>query len=193
MLAYVSWHRPAAGVEQAAYEGALENFHASLARRPPSGFGGSAVFKTQEIPWLDGGAQGGYEDWHLLDGWSAVGVLEEAAVSSGHISAHDAIAAKAAVSTGAIYRLAEGHARLGETRVSVWVTRAAGHGHPSVEALLGDGMDRTSAGLWRRCIGLGPAPEYCLLASERPAGVAEARLPAGWSAQAIGREVLWNG
>ena len=120
-------------------------------------------------------------------------MLEEAAVSSGHVSAHDRVAAKAAAATSAIYRLAEGHARLGEARVAVWVTPAPGHTHPSVEALLGDGMDRASAGLWRRCIGLGPAPEYCLLASERPAGVAEARLPPGWSAAAMGREVLFAG
>jgi len=193
VLAYVSWHRPAAGSDEGAYEGALEQFHASLAQRPPSGFNGSAVFRAQEIPWLADGSQGGYEDWYLLDGWSAVGVLEEAAVSSGHITAHDRIAAKAAVATGAIYRLIEGHARLGETRVGVWVTRAPGHGHPSVETLLGDGMDRSTAGLWRRCIGLGPAPEYCLLAIERPAGVGEARLPAGWSAAVMGREVLFGG
>jgi hypothetical protein len=193
VLAYVSWHRPAAGADERAYEGALEQFHASLARRPPSGFNGSAVFRAQEISWLEGGSQGGYEDWYLLDGWSAVGVLEEAAVSRGHVSAHDRIAAKAAASTGAVYRLVEGHARLGEVRVGVWVTRAPGHGHPSVEALLGDGMDRSTAGLWRRCIGLGPAPEYCLLATECPAGVGDARLPAGWSAAVMGREVLFGG
>jgi hypothetical protein len=193
VLAYVSWHRPAPAVEEAEYERALERFHSSLAQRPPSGFGGSAVFRAQEIPWLAGGSQGGYEDWYLLDSWSAVGVLEEAAVSSGHITAHERIAAKAAVATGAIYRLTEGHARLGETRIGVWVTRAAGHGHPSVEALLADGMDRSTAGLWRRCIGLGPAPEYCLLATESPAGVSEVRLPAGWSAAAMGREVLFSG
>ncbi len=193
MLAYVSWHRPGAGIDEHTYEDALERFHASLARRPPSGFNGSAVFRAPAIPWLAGGPQPGYEDWYLLDGWSALGVLEEAAVSSGHITAHDRVAAKAAVSTGAIYRLVEGHARLGETRVGVWVTRAAGHEQPSVEALLGDGMDRATAGLWRRCLGLGPAPEYCLLATERPAGVGEARLPAGWSAAAMGREVLFDG
>jgi hypothetical protein len=54
-------------------------------------------------------------------------------------------------------------------------------------------MDQSTAGLWRRCIGLGPAPEYCLLVTEPPAGVAAARLPAGWSATASGREVLWSG
>jgi hypothetical protein len=197
VLAYIAWHRPAPEVDQAAYEHAIERFHSSLAHRPPSGFAGSAAFRAAELPWLDGAAgeaesTGGYEDWYLLDSWSAVGVLEEAAVMRGHLTAHDAVASKADVSTAAIYRLAEGGVRLGEARVSVWVTRGRGHPHPSIEALLGDGMDPARAGLWRRCIGLGPAPEYCLLASEPPPGVADTRLPRGWGATVSQREIIWS-
>jgi hypothetical protein len=197
MLAYITWHRPSPDVERAAYERALERFHGSLAHRPPSGFAGSATFIAAELPWLgsvgaEPGSSGGYEDWYLVDSWSAIGVLEEAAVSRGHFTAHDAVAAKAAVSTGAIYRLSEGHARLGEVRLSVWVARGHGHEPPTIAALLGDGMDPATAGLWQRCIGLGPAPEHCLLATERPAGVADTRLPAGWSATVSDREVLWS-
>ena len=197
MLAYIAWHRPAHGVDVSTYEQAIAHFHSSLAHSPPSGFAGSVAFRAAELPWPAVGAWsqpfGGYEDWYLLDSWSAVGVLEEAAVSHGHLAAHEAVASNADLSTGAIYRLAEGHARPGEARVSVWVTRARGHEHPSIEALLGDGMDPATAGLWRRCIGLGPAPEYCLLATEPTAGVADTRLPAGWSATVSAREVLWNG
>jgi hypothetical protein len=128
-----------------------------------------------------------------VDSWSAIGVLEEASVSHGHLQAHDAVASRAGVSTGAVYRLSEGYARPGEARLSVWVTPAPGHEHPSIEALLGDGMDPATAGLWRRCIGLGPAPEYCLLGTEPSAGVADSRLPAGWSATVSYREALWSG
>ncbi len=73
MLAYISWHRPAAGVDVATYESALEGFHHSLARRPPSGFEGSCVFRAAELPWLapvaqdPPGTRAGYEDWYLLD------------------------------------------------------------------------------------------------------------------------------
>jgi hypothetical protein len=197
VLAYIAWHRPAREVDISSYEQAIAHFHSSLAHSPPSGFAGSAAFRAAELPWSAAGAStqpfGGYEDWYLLDSWSAVGVLEEAAVSHGHLNAHEAVASKADLSTGAIYRLSEGHARLGDARVSVWVTRAQGHEHPSIEALLGDGMDPATAGLWRRCIGLGPAPEYCLLATEPTAGVADTRLPAGWSATVSARELLWNG
>jgi hypothetical protein len=208
MLAYLSWHRAAAGVEPAAYEQALERFHRSLAHQPPSGFRSSSAFRLSELPWLapvagNAGAPG-YEDWYLLDDWTAVGVLEEAAVAHGHRSAHDAIAGRAGCATGSVYRLVEGHApgagqakgslaEAGESDTAVWVKRTPAHEHPSLGALLGDGMDRERDGLWRRCIGLGPAPEYCLLASEPAAGVAPSRLPAGWVAQAIERAVLWHG
>jgi hypothetical protein len=198
VLAYIAWHRPARDVDTSSYEQAIAHFHSSLAHSPPSGFAGSVAFRAAELPWLKAGggsseSAGGYEDWYLLDSWSAIGVLEEAAVAHGHLNAHDAVASKADVSTGAIYRLSEGHTRLEDARVSVWVTRGRGHEHPSIEALLGDGMDPATAGLWRRCIGLGPAPEYCLLATEPTPGVADTRLPAGWSAAVSAREALWSG
>ena len=167
-----------------------------------------------ELPWLasDAGEEGGperagppfagagahpgragYEDWYLLDDWAAVGVLEEAAVSRGHLTAHDRVAALAGVASGSIYRLIEGRARLDAAVVAVWVSRSPGHEHPSLSALLGDGMDPGLGGLWRRCLGLGPAPEYCLLAAEAPPGVAPSRLPEGWSATASVRDALWTG
>ena len=211
MLAYVSWHLPAPAVRAAAFEQALERFHRSLAHRPPSGFRGSAAFRARGLPWLghdvgagsasagagsdsaDAGSVSTYEDWYLVDGWSALGVLEEAAVARGHHSSHAAVAAMAGVSKGAIYRLIEGLPRLERAPLAVWVKRSPGHAPVTIEDLLADGMERDAAGLWRRCLGLGPAPEYCLLAAEPPAGVSPSRLPAGWRATAISRELLWSG
>jgi hypothetical protein len=201
VLAYISWHRPAPAVDPAAYERALEQFHRSLAHRAPSGFRGSATFRAAELPWLASAQQrsqeaqagAGYEDWYLLDDWASLGVLEEAAVSRGHVSAHDKVASLSGVATGAVYRFLEGNAGLDETHVAVWVARSGGHEHPSLSALLGDGMDPAVDGLWRRCLGLGPAPEFCLLASEASAGVAPSRLPKGWTATTLEREALWRG
>jgi hypothetical protein len=183
VLAYVAWHRPATGVDGVAYEQSLERFHRSIARVPPSGFRGSSAFRIDALPWegdAEEAGQPGYEDWYLLDSWTALGVLEEAAVAHGHASRHDAVAKMAAQAIGAVYRLSEGHPRLEHARVGVWVAPARGLAPPTLADLLGDGMDREVAGLWRRCLGLGPAPEYCLLAPEAPAGVAPARLPSGW-------------
>jgi hypothetical protein len=199
VLAYLSWHRAAPNVEPAAYEQALERFHRSLAHRRPTGFRGSAALRAAELPWLiseaeDSSAGGsGYEDWYMVDDWAAVGVLEEAAVARGHVTAHDDVASRSVDVRGAVYRLIEGHVRMAETRVAVWVTCAPGHADPSLAQLLGDGMDRGSGGLWRRCLGLGPAPEFCLLVSEPPRGVAPSRLPRGWQAVTFSREVIWTG
>ncbi|HLB22416.1 MAG TPA: hypothetical protein VK605_09895, partial [Solirubrobacteraceae bacterium] len=126
MLAYLSWHRPAAGVDRATYEQALQRFHRSLARRPPSGFRGSTALRLGELSWLvgaEGEQQGvaGYEDWYLVDDWAALGVLEEAAVARGHETAHRTIAARAGAATSSVYRLVEGSARPGTASVAVWV------------------------------------------------------------------------
>jgi hypothetical protein len=199
MLAYLSWHRAAPEVEASPYERALERFHRSLAHRPPSGFRGSATFRVAELPWLAPagrgrpGGEAGYEDWYLVDDWAALGVLEEAAVSRGHLTAHHEVASLAGVATGSVYRLIEGNPRLSGTDIAVWVTRSPGHENRSLAALLGDGMDPDLGGLWRRCLGLGPAPEFCLLVAEAPSGVAASRLPAGWSSRTLAREALWDG
>jgi len=190
VLAYLFWHRPASGTEQDRYERALERFHRSLASQPPSGFHGSAAFRVPEVPWLDGAE--GYEDWYLVGDWAALGVLEEAAVSRGHGAAHDAAAAHTAVGTAAVYRLLEGSPRLDEATRAVWVSAGLRREPPALGELLGDGMDPARDGLWRRCLVLGPAPEYCLLAAEPPAGTGEARLPAGWSARSLTRETIYS-
>ena len=122
MLAYVTWHRAAAGVEPAAYERALERFHRSLARVPPSGFGGSRSFRITTDSWLEGSVGAGiagYEDWYLVDSWSALGVLEEAAMAHGHRTRHDALARLSGALSAGVYRLSEGHPRLEAARVGV--------------------------------------------------------------------------
>ena len=86
MLAYLFWHRAAAGVELTAYEQALERFHRSLAHRPPSGFRGSAALRLRELPWLAPVPGAARTPPAMRTGtWSTtarrVGVLEEAAVA----------------------------------------------------------------------------------------------------------------
>ena len=117
MLAYISWHRPRQRVDVATYEGALERFHRSLARRPPSGFerllrisrsrdAVAGAPSAQDPP----GTRAGYEDWYLLEDWAALGVLEEAAVAHGHVSPHDEVARSlSGVATGG--RLPSGRGR----------------------------------------------------------------------------------
>lgn len=192
MLAYVFWHRPAAGVERDSYEQALTRFHRSLAHQPPCGLRGSAAVRYEELPWLSGGGPG-YEDWYVVEDWAAVGVLERAAVARGHVSAHDAVATHTGEGSGGVYELVEGSAQPALAPRAVWVASRPGRARLSLDALLGDGIEPERDGLWRRSLVLGPAPEYCVLAGEQPAGVASSRLPSGWSATTLARTPLYGG
>jgi hypothetical protein len=179
MLAYVFWHRPAAGVAPETYAALVSRFQRSLAARPPAGFVRSASFAAAAPNWL--GDQPAYEDWYVVEDFAALGVLNEAAVGRGHVSVHDAAAAASGTGAGAVYRLLEGSASFEATRVAIWIDKPRGVESPLLAALLGDGMDGEHAGLWQRQLALGPAAEYCVLAAEVPQGVAATRLAPGWS------------
>ncbi len=198
MLAYLLWHRPADGIEQEAYERAGEGFHRSLHHALPAGFRGSAIYRVDELEWLDppfGGQAGGagYEDWYLVEDFTALGVLNEAAVAHGHRTAHDEVARRFGTGAGGLYGIMEGHADLAEAPLGIWVSRPPEAAKPVLGELLGDGLDPQHSSLWRRSLVLGPAPEYCLLAHESPAGIAPSRLPQGWRATITTREEIWNG
>jgi hypothetical protein len=199
VLAYVFWHRPLDDLALEAYEHAEIAFHRSLAHAPPAGFQGSAVFRVAGLPWLEGP---GYEDWYFVEDYTALGVLNMAAVSHGHRTVHDEVAHRFGGGAGGLYGLIEGHPPVApdafnQESVAVWVRRSPGIERRALGDLLGDGMDSQHASLWRRQLVLGPAPEFCLLAGNRtklglPAGVAPTRLPEGWTATVFEREALWT-
>ncbi|HEY3759818.1 MAG TPA: hypothetical protein VGL37_08650 [Solirubrobacteraceae bacterium] len=208
MLAYVFWHRPLDASTVAAYEQAELAFHHSLARARPAGMRGSAVFRVAELPWLapaTAGAEGqlqsgaaGYEDWYLVEDYTALGILNEAAVAHGHRTVHDELARRFGAGAGGLYGLVEGELAsgldsIGAASIAIWVARTPGTRRLGLGELLGDGMDPARASLWRRQLVFGPAPEFCLLAHEPPAGAAPTRLPSGWSARTLAREAIWHG
>jgi len=205
MLGYVFWHAPAEGVDAARYEDALGAFHRSLAHSPPFGFEGSAAFRIGTPPWeasggaaapRDAPASGWYEDWYLVEDFSALGVLNEAAVARGHRSSHDRAAKGLGSGTAGVYRLIEGEAltaqSLGASRHATWVEASGGAHAAEIGALLGDGMEPGSASVWQRQLALGPAPEFCVLSREPPAGVASTRLAPRWSAWTLPREAVFG-
>jgi hypothetical protein len=195
VLAYLFWHRPREGADADRYEQAQLSFHRSLAHNPPAGLRGSAIYRIPGVPWAEHGQpKPSFEDWYLLDDFAAMGVLGEAAVGRGHRTAHEAAASAFGTGAGGLYGLLEGEPTsncLGRATLAVWVARPPGSAKGRAAELLGDGMDPSSAGLWRRQFVLGPGPEFCVLGSEAPAGVSPERLPAGWTARSIEREVLF--
>jgi hypothetical protein len=200
VLAYVFWHRPLDDLPVEAYEHAEIAFHRSLAHAPPSGFQSSAVFRVAGLPWFEGS---GYEDWYFVEDYTALGVLNMAAVGHGHRTVHDDVAHRFGSGAGGLYGLIEGHPPVGPgafagESAAIWVGRSPGIERRAIGELLGDGMDARHASLWRRQLVFGPAPEFCLLVGDRaklglPAGVAPTRLPEGWSASVFEREALWHG
>jgi hypothetical protein len=170
------------------------------------GLRASVAFKLATTPWLPapaqelagepGGGDGVYEDWYLLEDFTALGVLNEAAVGLGHRSSHDEVARRFGSGAGGLYGLLEGELdgdSLGQATLAVWVSRPPGAPRHGLGELLGDGMSPRGASLWRRQLVFGPAPEFCLLADVASQGVDSTRLPAGWTATVLEREVLWHG
>jgi hypothetical protein len=163
MLAYVLWHWPS---QAAGYVDALIGFHRALAAHPPAGFRGSRVLEVADAPWLP--VARALEDWYFVDDFTALGVLNEAAVSGPRRAPHDAAARLAADGTAAVYRRLKEGARAPD-RAS-WFAKPAGMTYVDLAARLPE------AELWQRQMILGPAPEFCLLGASPPPEVAAVHL-----------------
>jgi len=156
VLAYLFWHRPAADVE--GYERRLAEFHDRLRADPPAGFAGSVAFRV-DVPWLGVG----YEDWYVVEDWSALGVLNAAAVDAAHRAEHDAVAGDAAHGVGGVYERRSGELPLDAAGAADWAAKPLGEPYAGWEASRTKALDPTRFALWQRQLVLGPAPEYCLL------------------------------
>lgn len=148
MLAYLFWHRPAAGIGGEEYEEAQRRFHAAIGVP-------SACFRLAELPFAAGsdGAGGGYEDWYLVADWTALGELNTAAVDAGRRASHDAAAALVGAGWAGVYGLVRGAAEIPEQ--VRWLDK--GHGETTPDLLARQG----EAPAWQRQMVLGPAPEFC--------------------------------
>jgi hypothetical protein len=144
MLAYLFWHRPREGADAAQYEEAQRGFHSKLEVD-------SACFRLDELPF---DPAPGYEDWYLVEDWSSLGRLNEAAVDAARRPAHDRAAADASAGWGGVYSLVRGPAEI--------PAGAEWHDKPRLiptETFLADLPETT---IWRRQLVLGPAPEFCV-------------------------------
>jgi hypothetical protein len=153
VLAYVFFHRAAAGVEASAYEIALRSFHASLASEPPPGFISSSTYRVGGV----------YADWYLVDGSAALDVLNEAAVSRARSASHEAVAHMSTDGTGKLLALVSGR-EPAAAGVEIRFSKPAGMRYSELYDRLKQWTDRAEVTLWRRMMVLGPPPEFCLLA-----------------------------
>lgn len=172
MLAYVFWHRAAAGMAMDVYEARLAAFHDALRGGPVRA---TTAFALPDVPWLGGGP--GYEDWYLVDGFAGLGALDAAAVAGAVRAPHDAAAASAGPGgVAGVMGHVHGPRRLAEVAWAAWLAKPAGVPYPAFHATLAALLGDAGASAWQRRMTLGPATEYCVLA---PAPLA---LP--WPAQA---------
>ncbi len=173
MLAYLFFHRPAAGVEPPVYEAALRRFHASLAAARPLGFIGSSTYR----------AGGGYRDWYLVESSAALDRLNAAAVSGARSSDHEAVAHMSADGAGKLLALVSGNPRT-DAGFEIHLSKPAGMTYPEFYERLKPWTDRPEITLWRRMMVLGPPPEFCLTASS------DQTLPAAMSPDRVRRDAV---
>ena len=100
MLAYLFWHQATADQPVDAYEHALLAFHRRLEDVAVPGLVASGTARVQGLPWMTGD---GYEDWYAVDDYSALGILNDAAVDAAHAEAHDLVAVAAGFGAGGLY------------------------------------------------------------------------------------------
>ena len=154
MLAYVFWHSPGSADTISTYEAALAAFHSSLDPADIRGFRGSQACLVQGASWFS--APVVYEDCYLVDDFTALGALNEAAVAGHRRRPHDNVAGMTAEGMAGVYALVGGAAQPVDTGRAVWFGKPAGMSYGEFYERLGE---RNS--LWRRQMVLGPTPEFC--------------------------------
>jgi hypothetical protein len=163
LLAYVFSHWKRADVETSDYENRQRAFHAALAAAPSAGFVESFSVGMSGAPWA--ASPEAYEDWYLVEDFTALGLLNEAAVSGSRAHPHDLAAAVAAGGVAGVYGLKLG-AALRPPLVAHWFGKPDGMAYRDLVATLAPEVDRVQGALWMRQMTLGPAREFCLHASE---------------------------
>ncbi|MGF1511347.1 MAG: hypothetical protein ACFB9M_17790 [Myxococcota bacterium] len=158
-LAYVFWHWPSEDTDRDSYEEAQVSFHQALRSDPPSGFIGSRSYAATPRPWSRPITC--YEDWYLIEDFTALGALNVGAVTRGRRVHHDQAAAAMAAGAGGLYRLRHG-SRSTEARFAHWFHKPRGLDAEAFITALRPIIDRAGGELWMRQLVLGPAPEWCL-------------------------------
>lgn len=135
-----------------AYEESLRQFHASLASAAPSGFTGSATFRTGD----------GFADWYMVESSAALDVLNAAAVSGARTQIHDAAARMAVDGVGKLFNLSAGEYSAGAGH-EVRFAKPAGMTYVDLYARLRTWTSLPGVSLWRRMMVLGPPPEFSIV------------------------------
>ena len=146
MLAFVFWHHRTPGSDATAYADALVRFHEMLTVHPPPGFLGSHILQPPQAAWMPDAPEV-FEDWYHVQDFTALGVLNQAAVG-----------------IGGIYKLVGGTNAPAQHRVAHWFGKPAWEPTADFWTRLRPWTDQAGVALWQRQMNLSPAPEYVLYA-----------------------------
>jgi len=172
-LAYVFWHTPSPGHPASSYEITLLRFHAALANDPPSGFVSSWTARISAASWMPGHGDG-YEDWYLVEGFSALETLNAAAVSGTRAAPHDTAAEHTATGTAGLYRAWAGTiAPAAPNVVAQWLDKRPGMSYDRWRDALAAAVPSTAV-VWQRQLVLGPTPEFAVRSVAGEAGRGDA-------------------
>ena len=162
MLAYVFIHGPLAGHDVEDYTSRLARFHQALIAAPPPGFIESWVWE------MAGGPLGAaFEDWYLVEDWTALGALNQAAVTGQRKAPHDEVAPLAAKGAGAVYELVHGTPNT-TAKYRTRVAKPAGVTYETFQRQL-ERAAGTNGTVWKRQMVLGPDLEFLIDSTSPPA------------------------
>lgn len=166
MLAYILWHWPKEKINRLTYETHLIAFHQSLLDDPPEGYLGSIILRSHSLPWVETRGEV-YQDWYLIEGFGALEGLNAGAVSGSRKNPHDEIALEVEGSKAGLYRFLKGSPYFKNPENAYWFSKPRGVTVKEFTQPFDPLLNQGQKNLWQRQMGLGPAPEYCLLSSPK--------------------------
>jgi hypothetical protein len=161
VLAYLFWHTPIHD-DVTRYEAGLDAFHRAVASAPPGGFVRSWTLRVTAPAWLPAGPAH-YLDWYVVEGFTALGALNDAAVTGARRRPHDAVAALTRAGTAGVAALIGGEAVPPAAPALALVDKPAPDSYDAFRPALAAAA--APASCWMRQMTLGPGPEFLVLAA----------------------------